>query len=319
MVVLILKFLTKKLKNMKKLLLLFVFTSQIVLCQGIKVLSNEEMPVSSATGYFNPVLSPTGDYLVVTSEDMKGLQKYDFSTGEFTTLTSDAGAGFDIQISADGNIIVYRQREYKNRLRYTTLKSLDLQTGRETELIKQTRDLEGVAIKEGTVLAVENGSLKTKKLSGKSLSSTPPVSSIKDGQLYMTKDNTTCLISPAGEDVGYLWNSVSPDGTRLLYYVIDHGKAYVSNIDGSNPVSLGTLRAPKWMGNNWVIGMVDYDNGEIITSSKITAVTADGKVRTDLTDNSVIATYPTASADASKILYNTADGKLYLMQIETSR
>lgn len=42
--------------------------------------------------------------------------------------------------------------------------------------------------------------------------------------------------------------------------VIDEAKAYVCNIDGSNPVSLGTLRAPVWMGNDWVVGMVGYAN-----------------------------------------------------------
>ena len=302
----------------KHLLLLLVLASQIAFSQGINVLSNEEISLPAGSdGYFNPVLSPAGDFMIVTSADLQGLLKYDFSTRKITPITAEAGAGFDAQISADGKTIVYRAKEYKDRLRYTSLKSMDLETGKVTELVKPTRNLEGVAVKEGTVLSVENGKLKSQRLAGKTLTVTPPVSSIKDGKLYVTTGNTTRLVAPFGEEAGYLWNSVSPDGKKLLFYVMDQGKAYVSNIDGSNPVSLGTLRAAKWMGNDWVVGMLDYDDGHFITSSKIVAVTSNGAVRQDLTDSSTIATYPTPAADASKIVYNTGDGKVFVMNIRT--
>lgn len=303
----------------KHLFLMLVFASQIAFSQGIKVLSSEEVSFSGSEGYFNPVLSPAGDYMIVTSANLQGLLKYDFSTKELTPITSGASAGFDAQISADGKTIVYRTKEYKGRLRYTSLKSFSLETGKETELVKPTRNLEGVAVKEGTVLAVDNGQLKTQQVSGKKLAVNPPVASIKDGQLFVTKGGSTRLISPLGKELGYIWSSVSPDGTKLLFYVIEHGKAYVSNIDGSNPVSLGTLRAARWLGNDWVVGMLDYDDGHVVTSSKIIATTANGAVRQELTDNSVIATYPTPDAAGSKILYNTEDGKVYLMHIEITK
>jgi Tol biopolymer transport system component len=256
--------------------------------------------------------------MLVTSADLQGLQKYDFATKKLTPVTTGASFAFDAQITPDGSAVVYRTTEYIGRLRYASLKSLDLETGKEITLIDQTRNLEGVVVKDGAVLAVDNGILKSHRIAGKELAVTPPISSIKQGQLYLTHNNATREISPLGNDKGYLWNSVSPDETKLLFYVIEHGAAYVSAIDGSNPVSLGTMRAPKWMGNDWVVGMVDYDDGHVVTSSKIVAATADGKVRTDLTDSSVIATYPAPAADASKILYNR-DGKVFLMNIEITK
>jgi len=305
---------------MKKLLfLLLVFASQTVLSQVIKVLSNEEIPFPSADGYFNPVLSPAGDYVIVTSADLQGIRKYDFATKKLTTITNGASAGFDAQLSSDGNTIVYRTKEYKGHLRYTSLKSFNLETGQETVLVKPTRNLEGVAVKEGTVFSVDNGKLKVQKVAGRKLAVNPPVSSINNGQLYVTTGNSTRLVSPFGKDLSCLWSSISPDGTKLLFYVIERGKAYVSNIDGSNPVSLGTLRAPKWMGNEWVVGMEDYDDGHVLTSSKIVAATANGAVRQDLTDSSIIAISPTPTADASKIMYNTGDGKVYLMNIKITK
>lgn len=108
-------------------------------------------------------------------------------------------------------------------------------------------------------------------------------------------------------------------GGKLLYYVIDEAKAYVCNIDGTNPVSLGTLRAPVWLGNDWVVGMVDYDNGEIVTYSQIFAVTSQGTHRTALTDQSKICMYPSTSDDASKIVYTTQNGEIFLMNVATSK
>ncbi|MEA4982458.1 MAG: hypothetical protein VB066_07045 [Paludibacter sp.] len=284
--------------------------------RGIRVISNEQIPLPQTESGYSPVLSPAGDYILITGNDLKGLRKYDLATRQLNTVTTDKGAGFDVQISDDGKIVAYRSQQYKDRLRYTSLKTINLSTGKQSEIVKPSRNLEKFTIKDGTVLAVENGNLKSKRFTGKQLSTIPAISSVKKGQLYITKDKQTKLVSPAGTDINYLWTSVSPDGRKMLYYVIEHGKSYISNIDGTNPVSLGVLRAPKWMGNNWVVGMVDYDNGEIITASKIVAIAADGSDRTDLTNDAVIATNPSGSADATKIVYNTADGKVFLMNIE---
>lgn len=304
--------------------IIFSFFVLIVSCnltysQGIRVTNNRAIPLPpSETGY-SPVLSPAGDYILITGNDLKGLKKYDLTTGKLSTITSDKGAGFNVQISDDGKLVAYRSQQYKNRLRYISLKALDITTGKQNEVVKESRNLEQFMIKEGTVIAVENGTVKTKRITGKALKSVPAISSISNGKLYLTSNKQRSLISKAGNNFNYLWTSISPDGKKLLYYVIEQGKAYVSNLDGSNPVSLGVLRTPKWMGNDWVIGMEDYDDGTVITSSKIIAVAANGTNRTALTDKSVIATNPSGSADATKIVYNTADGKIYLMNIEITK
>jgi Tol biopolymer transport system component len=293
-----------------------LFISTLTYSGGIKVVSNEPIPLPKTETGYNPVLSPAGDYLLITGNDLKGLRKYDLVTKQLQTLTTDKGAGFDVQISENGNLVAYRSQQYKNRLRYTSLKTLDISTGKRNEVVKESRDLEKFIIKDGTVLAVEKGTLKSKRVSGKTLRTAPAISSISKGQLYLTQNKQTIRLSPEGKNINYLWTSISPDGNKLLYYVIEHGKAYVSNLDGSNPVSLGVMRAPKWMGNNWVIGMEDYDDGSVLTASKIIAVAANGSNRTALTADSVIATNPSGSADATKIVYNTADGQIFLMNIE---
>lgn len=292
--------------------------SQLIFAQGIEVISTQALTLDGQ-GAFLPKISPKGDYILVTGDDMSGLRKFDLATGEMTTITTDRNAGFNAQFADGGSTIVYRKSEYKGRLRYTSLNSVNLQSGETKRLIKPTRNLEGVSVKDGTVLAVNNGKLVTKRIAGAKLKTIPAIPSIKNSQLYITVNGKTRQLSPNGTNVGYLWPSVSPDGTKLLYYVIDEAKAYVCNIDGSNPVSLGTLRAPVWMGNDWVVGMVDYDNGEVVTYSQIFAVTAQGTHRTALTDKSQICMYPSASDDASKIVYTTQKGEIYLMKVATSK
>ena len=302
----------------KTFLGVLVFMSQLIFAQGIEVISVQALTLDGQ-GAFLPKISPKGDYILVTGDDMSGLRKFDLATGEMTTITTDRNAGFNAQFADGGSTIVYRKSEYKGRLRYTSLNSVNLQSGETKRLIKPTRNLEGVSVKDGTVLAVNNGKLVTKRIAGAKLKTIPAIPSIKNSQLYITVNGKTRQLSPNGTNVGYLWPSVSPDGTKLLYYVIDEAKAYVCNIDGSNPVSLGTLRAPVWMGNDWVVGMVDYDNGEVVTYSQIFAVTAQGTHRTALTDKSQICMYPSASDDASKIVYTTQNGEIYLMKVATSK
>lgn len=302
------------------LLAMFLLIGQAGFSQGLRVVSNEHISFADKGGGSFPILSPQGDYMLVTGSNMNGLQKYDFATKELTTLTDESGAGLGAQISSDGSTVVYRSTTYKGRLRYATLKSLDVKTKKTKTLIKETRNLQGVTVKKGTVLAVNNDKFVTKRVVDAKLKSAevPAVPSIKNGQLYITIDGKTTQISPQGANISYLWPSVSPDGTKLLYTVAG-GHAYISELDGANPVSLGVLRAPKWLGNDWAVGMVDVDNGEVVTSSKIVAVKVTGDMRTELTDDSVIALYPSASADASKIVYNTADGRVFLMQVESNK
>lgn len=303
---------------MKQLFLgaLICFCTTASYSQAIKITSTETLNLPKSESAYSPVISPAGDYILITGNDLKGLSKYDLATKQLSTITTDKGAGFDVQISEDGSLIAFRSQIYKNRLKYTTLKAIDLKTGKQQDIIKDSRDIEKHIIKDGTVLAVEKGVVQSKRITGKQLTKTPNISSIRQGQLYLNKNKQADNISPAGKQYNYLWTSISPDGAKMLYYVIELGKAFVSNIDGTNAVSLGTLRTPKWAGNNWVVGMEDYDDGVTIISSKIVIISSTGKNRTDLTDKSVIATNPSSSIDGKKIVYNTNDARIQLLTLE---
>lgn len=100
------------------------------------------------------------------------------------------------------------------------------------------------------------------------------------------------------------------------YYIKLPAKVHSSPIcDGSSPIRIANLNAPVWLGNEWIIGMNDKDNGERILSSSIEAVSIDGQKHQTLSDPSTIAMFPAVSTDNSSIAFNSDNGDIYLMKI----
>lgn len=265
-------------------------------------------------------ISPLGDYLLVTDIRNNGLSKHDLVTGKNTVLTTAPGAGYAAKISPDGQTVIYRETSYTNDgLRKNTLKSQDLATGKTTTMVKATRDLQGVEVDNNAAIAVNNGKATVKQI-GKTKAkakANAPVLFIKNRQLIMTAGGKTKVLSPNGTDESYIWPSLSPDGTRVLYYVCGNG-AYVCNTDGSHVKYLGHYTAPKWYSDEVVVAMNDKDNGEYVTSSAIVAVDLDGNTQT-LTDSSVVAMYPHASLQGDKIAFSTPSGEAYIININVKK
>ncbi len=129
----------------------------------------------------------------------------------------------------------------------------------------------------------------------------------------LTRDGKTSVFSPNGQEFSYIWQSISPDATKALYFVCGVG-AFVCDLDGNNIKSLGMVRAPQWYDDNTIVGMQDVDDGEFILSSTVVAVTLDGTLQT-LTDDSVIAMYPYASSATGKIAFSTPAGEAYIINV----
>ena len=98
----------------------------------------------------------------------------------------------------------------------------------------------------------------------------------------------------------------------MLFYVSGVG-AYVCNLNGSNLQYLGhNVRAPKWYNDNIVIGMNDRDNGEIVISSEIVAVSLSGQ--TQVLTSGINAMYPYPCN--GKIVCSGLAGETYMINIQ---
>ena len=297
---------------MRKVLLLFALgISTCGFAQVFTVQSVEKLDIPQSLDQKVVAISPQGDYVVTTDQSNAGLMKFDLASKSTQQLTDARGAGYKVQISEDGQNVIFRETQFNEKhLRYNSLKAINLSSGEKKVLVSATRDLEGYMLEGATVAAVNNGKVQKKALAGNAVV-TRPVLSINNRQLMITQNGQTRVLSPNGQEYSYIWESLSPNGQKVLYYVGGRG-AFVCDLDGSNVTSLGVIRAPQWYDDNTVVGMYDQDNGYYTTSSVIKVATLDGQVQT-LTDDSQIAMYPVAAE--GKIAFSTPYGESYLIHV----
>ncbi len=298
---------------MRKILLsLAVLASSVASAQLLNVGSPEKVSLPAGMSAAQSAMSHDGSFAIINGRT--GLVKVDLATGKTMQIAKNVSLQ-GVEISEDGSTVVFKQSSYQGKLRYTALKSVNLNNGAEATLVAPSRNLQGFNVVGNRVNAVNKGKVSTKALNTVATAKSAPVASINRGALLVTVDGVTRNISPQGTSgQSYLWPSVSPDGTKVLYYLSGRG-AYVCNLDGSNPVALGVIRAAQWYNDNVVVGMQDKDNGEVVTSSKLVAVKADGSVRQDLTQVSSMAMYPAVAGNGAKISFVTPAGELFIMNV----
>ena len=298
---------------MKKILLFFVLLSQISFAQQINVQSVSVIQGTETGRFYYPTFSPTGDYLLLTSESYVGLKQYSFVDKTVKTITSDNGAGYGVQISADGNTIAYKKTEFVNNLRQNSLISYSRITGKQVQLAGPTREPITSKFSANKPQFVKGKTLVRTNISTTELA---PVICIEDQKMVLYTGNNRSVLTPNGVTASYIWPAISPDKKNIVYTVASKG-TFVCRIDGSNAKSLGKLNAPVWINNQWLVGMDDKDDGQNVLSSTLIALTIDGKVRQTLaTPTGKMAMYPAASADGSRIAFNTDKGELYLLNIQ---
>lgn len=278
---------------MKKILLLAVaLVSIMASAQVLNVESVEKLNIPQNADSKIAGISPDGSYVLITSQSNEGLMKFDLATGKVSTITTAVGAGYNVEISADSKEVTYREVTYaKDKSRLTSLVRQDLATAKKSTLVKSTREMHQARVRRAIA----------------------PIVSIQNGELVLTVGTVTKVLSPNGQGLSYLWPSVSPDGSKIVYYV--SGNVWVCNVNGTNPQRIGKFRAPQWYNNSVVVGMNDQDNGHYVTSSEIVAYTLDGEKQV-LTNNTIMAMYPYVSADGSKIVCSTPVGEAYLINLK---
>ena len=235
--------------------------------------------------------SPNGDYLLITNTSNQGLASLDLASKKTTSISKADGAGYNVQISQDGNSIVYREVTINaNKSRLSTVVRHDLNVQKKQVVAKNQTDL-------SAMVADANR----------------PSFSIKDQQLMMTKNGKTVVFSPNGQQYSYHWASLSPNGQKVSYYISAVG-CFVCNIDGSNIQFIGhNCYAPVWYNDEIIIASDTKDDGHVIIESTIVAYDLKGNKQV-LTNGDHIAVFPRATA--GKIAYSTSEGEIYVMNVK---
>ena len=236
-------------------------------------------------------VSADGSYVLITSGSNQGLRRYDVAAGETTTISTAAGAGYNVQISKDGQELVYRETSFdKQGLRKNNIIRHDLATAKTATVAKGQRDMMAMA-NTGANVSV----------------------SINDRKIVLKKNGKNIVLAPNGSNESYIWPSVSPDGTKLCYYVCGNG-CWVANLDGSGKQYIGHgVQAAKWYDNNTLVAMDAEDDGHFTTASAIVAYTLDGKKQV-LTNGSMIAMYPYVANNL--VVFSTLEGETYMLNVK---
>jgi hypothetical protein len=260
--------------------------------QIFQIESTQQLPTPTGTEWKVAGFSPAGDYILITDDTNSGLVRMNLADNTTKVISGAPGAGWSVQISKDGQNIVYREMTIgEDKLVRHDIFKHNFAANKKTVEAKAQRNMTNLVDKTANQYIAIN----------------------EDLHMVLTRNGKTIVITPNGNEEAYNWASISPDGKSILYYVSAKG-CYVCDIYGNNVRFVARhCRAPQWYDNNTIIGMADEDDGKFMTASAIVAYTLDGKSQI-LVNKEQMAIYPYAVE--GKIAFSNAAGEVFLMQVK---
>lgn len=300
-----------------KLIVLLLSFCFVLSAQNIRITSQYEIPLKNVKSAHYPTLNKDGDLLLYSAESYKGLYLYYFRSGEEKMISHDQNSGYYPIFSSDNSNVFFRKTTFEQGRRYDALESYNLKTEKQVQMIKPQRDLRAArSYHNGAIVQADNKLYKT--TFGRTKAAIPVYVSAENLKIYVYVDGRRTEIQPLkGENINYIWISLSPDNSRILFTAAGKG-TYICDLKGNVVASLGYLNAPVWFNDRFVVGMQDKDNGQNVTSSDVVMLTADGKLKKQISNPNHIAMYPAASSKANRIVYSTLDGKLVVSELSVN-
>ena len=245
-------------------------------------------------GFF-PQLSPDGQWLIYSPTEATSLMLKNLSSGAVTTVASVGYPGFDAIFGPDGKVYYITQQRKKNGLVYRTGHCYDPATGKDEVVLKpQHGRVQALRSTRGVVI---NGERQV-YYSGKQVGSWVYT---RGDKLYLVDEGgTTRALQPVMDSNGYLWASLSPDGTRVLFEAASHGLV-VCDLNGEVLAELGEFLMPCWYNNDYIIAMSNVGNVRL-SGSRIWLLSVDGEVCKPISSKDERAVQPMVSGN--KVVYS---------------
>lgn len=124
--------------------------------------------------------------------------------------------------------------------------------------------------------------------------------------------------TPVEGTPGYVWASLSPDGTKAMFVAAGKG-IYVTDLKGNVIATPGKFEAPVWFGNDHIIAQRSTDDGHQYSSSQIVLLTLDGSQSQALTRPESMTFSPAASIEAERVVFTSIDGRLYQVTVSLNK
>lgn len=195
-------------------------------------------------------------------------------------------------LSADGKQLMFSSADFSN------LRTLDFESGAVSK-----------------VSATRTQAFKARFDANDDVTFTPSTAVRTQGStLYITVNGHETGYSPVESRAGYLWASLSPDGTKVMFVAAEKG-IFITDLKGNILAHPGDYEAPVWYNNDVIVAQKSTDDGHQYSSSQILLIKVDGSEIQAITRPESMTFTPTASAASSKIVYSTIDGRLYEVNV----
>lgn len=300
------------------ILIILLFIVSLTLAQSVEVESRENITETVRGEFFYPRFSNSGSSILFTGDGYKGLWIYNTS-GTVRKLNDLAGAGNGPLFTRDDQNIIFRSYRFQNMKRISALHSQNLSNGEVSDIVQESKSLyPPLKDQANAVVMLDNGNVKS--LSN-SLNKSGEINNglvvyINDSKIVIADDEEVKTLEPLGEG-NYIWPSISPDGTRLLFTKAGSG-TFVSDLDGVVLYELGKANYPVWAKDGkWVLYMNDEDDGYKFISSEIELINLDTMRRFDLTGtDDIIEMYPDYSLNTDEVVYHTLSGQIIKLKLK---
>ncbi len=259
---------------------------------GVK--SGSETTLVDSCGFF-PQLSPDGQWVLYSPTDATSLMLKNLSSGAVTTVSKVGYPGFDAIFGPDGKVYYVTQQRKKNGLVYRTGHCYDPSTGRDQVVLKpQHGRVQALRAAAGVVI---NGERQIYR-------SAPNVGAwtyTRGSMLYLVDaTGVTRALQPVKDSNGYLWSSLSPDGTKVMFEAASHG-VVVCDLNGSVISELGEFLMPSWYNDHYIIAMSNAGNPRL-AGSRIWLMSVDGETIKPISAKEERAVQPMTAA--GKVVYS---------------
>jgi len=296
--------------RMIKLFVLLMLTYP-AFAQTITIKSIEQVTQLEQGKFYHPVAGPKGQ-LLFTGAGYVGLYIMD-SLGKISVLSEEAGSGYEPTFSADGNYVYFRPYKYEGMKKLSSLIKKSVIGNEEQTLVHNKRNFTSAKqLSDGSIVVSKNSEIHISDASqrvGNSKSLSPAVF-IEKGLLALYINGQKKILKPLGDGF-YLWPSLSPDGSKLLFTKAGNG-TFISNLSGDILVELGYANAPQWSPDGqWIVFMKDIDDGHRLIESDIYIISSNGKNTNRITQtHDMVETYPVWSSK-NEIVFGSEKGVIF--------
>ena len=272
---------------------------------GVK--PGSEKTLVDSCGFF-PQLSPDGQWVLYSPTDATSLLLKNLVTGAVTTVASKDYPGFDAIFGDDGKVYYVTQQRKKNGLVYRAGHCYDPATGKDQVVLKpQHGRVQALRATAGVVI---NGEHQMYRSNG----NVGAWTYTRGDKLYLVDETgVTRSLQPVKDSNGYLWASLSPDGTMVMFEAASRGVT-VCDLNGTIIAELGQFLMPSWYDNNHIIAMSNAGNTRT-NGSRIWLLSLDGETMKPISPRDERAVQPMTAA--GKVIYTIQyDGTVKPLQLD---